>query len=67
MAGSFGYEKEHYEMSLAIGNRRLFPAIQATDPACEIVAAGVSCRQQIAHGTGRRARHLVEILAEALP
>jgi Fe-S oxidoreductase/FAD/FMN-containing dehydrogenase len=67
MAGSFGYEKEHYEMSLAIGNRRLFPAIKATDPACEIVAGGVSCRQQIAHGTGRRARHLVEVLADALP
>jgi Fe-S oxidoreductase len=67
MAGSFGYEKEHYEMSLAIGNRRLFPAIRATDPASEIVAAGVSCRQQIAHGTGRRARHLVEVLADALP
>jgi FAD/FMN-containing dehydrogenase/Fe-S oxidoreductase len=67
MAGSFGYEKEHYEMSLAIGERRLFPAIRAVDPACEIVAAGVSCRQQIAHGTGRRAKHLVEVLAEALP
>jgi len=67
MAGSFGYEKEHYDMSLAIGNRRLFPAIKAADPACEIVAAGVSCRQQILHGTGRRARHLVEVLADALP
>jgi Fe-S oxidoreductase len=67
MAGSFGYEKEHYEMSLAIGNRRLFPAVQAAAPACQIVAAGVSCRQQIAHGTGRRARHLVEVLADALP
>jgi Fe-S oxidoreductase len=67
MAGSFGYEKEHYEMSLAIGNRRLFPAIKAKGPECEVVAAGVSCRQQIAHGTGRRARHLVEVLADALP
>jgi FAD/FMN-containing dehydrogenase/Fe-S oxidoreductase len=67
MAGSFGYEKEHYEMSLAIGNRRLFPAIQAKGPECEIVAAGISCRQQIAHGTGRRAKHLVEVLAAALP
>ena len=66
MAGSFGYEKEHYEMSLAIGNRRLFPAIKTKAPDCEIVAAGVSCRQQIAHGTGRRAKHLVEVLAEAL-
>jgi Fe-S oxidoreductase len=67
LAGSFGYEKEHYDMSLAIGNRRLFPAIKAADPACEIVAAGVSCRQQILHGTGRRARHHVEDLADALP
>ena len=54
-------------MSLAIGNRRLFPAIKAADAGCEIVAAGVSCRQQILHGTGRRARHLVEVLADALP
>jgi FAD/FMN-containing dehydrogenase/Fe-S oxidoreductase len=67
MAGSFGYEKEHYELSLAIGSRRLFPAITARGPECKIVAAGISCRQQIAHGTGRRARHLVEVLAEALP
>jgi FAD/FMN-containing dehydrogenase/Fe-S oxidoreductase len=67
MAGSFGYEKEHYELSLAIGNRRLFPAINAKGPDWDVVAAGVSCRQQIAHGTGRRAKHLVEILAEALP
>ena len=66
MAGSFGYEKEHYDMSIAIGERRLFPAIKAKGPDCEIVAAGVSCRQQIADGTGRRAKHLVEVLAEAL-
>ncbi|MFB3818122.1 MAG: anaerobic glycerol-3-phosphate dehydrogenase subunit C [Candidatus Methylomirabilales bacterium] len=67
MAGSFGYEVEHYALSLAIGERRLFPAVRARDPQSEIVAAGVSCRQQIAHGTKRRARHLVEVLAEALP
>ncbi|RPI11346.1 MAG: anaerobic glycerol-3-phosphate dehydrogenase subunit C, partial [Zetaproteobacteria bacterium] len=67
MAGSFGYEKEHYEMSLAIANRRLFPAIKAKGPEWEVVAAGVSCRQQIAHGTGRRAKHLIEVLADALP
>jgi FAD/FMN-containing dehydrogenase/Fe-S oxidoreductase len=67
MAGSFGYEKEHYDLSLAIGNRRLFPAVKAKGPEWEIVASGVSCRQQIPHGTGgRRARHLVEVLAEAL-
>jgi len=67
MAGSFGYEKEHYDLSLAIGERRLFPAIRSKAEDCTIVAAGVSCRQQIAHGTGRRAKHLVEVLAEALP
>jgi Fe-S oxidoreductase len=52
---------------MAIGNRRLFPAVKAKGPEWEIVAAGVSCRQQIPHGTGRRARHLVEVLADALP
>jgi anaerobic glycerol-3-phosphate dehydrogenase C subunit len=67
MAGSFGYEKEHYDLSLAIGSRRLFPTIKARGPEWEVVAAGISCRQQIAHGTGRRARHLVEVLADALP
>jgi Fe-S oxidoreductase len=66
MAGSFGYEKEHYDLSIAVGNRRLFPAVKAKGPEWEIVAAGVSCRQQIPHGTGRRARHLVEVLADAL-
>lgn len=66
MAGSFGYETEHYDLSMAIGERRLFPAVRQTPADSAIVAAGVSCRQQIAHGTGRRAKHLVEILAEAL-
>lgn len=55
------------ELSVAIASRRLFPAVKAKGPECEIVAAGVSCRQQIAHGAGRRARHLVEVLADALP
>jgi Fe-S oxidoreductase len=67
MAGSFGYEKEHYDFSIAVGNRRLFPAVMAKGPDWEIVASGVSCRQQIAHATGRQARHLVEVLADALP
>jgi FAD/FMN-containing dehydrogenase/Fe-S oxidoreductase len=66
MAGSFGYEREHYDISQAIGARRLFPAVQAAGPETEIVAAGISCRQQIAHASGRRARHLVEVLAAAL-
>jgi Fe-S oxidoreductase len=64
MAGSFGFEKEHYDLSLAIGGRRLFPAIDGA-PGAAVVASGVSCRQQIAHATGRRARHLVEVLAAA--
>ena len=66
MAGSFGYEREHYEISMAIGARRLFPAVQAQPADAVIAAAGVSCRAQIAQGTGRRALHPVEILAAAL-
>jgi len=66
MAGSFGYEKEHYEISMAVGARRLFPAVQAQPSDALIAAAGVSCRAQIAHGTGRSALHPVEILAAAL-
>jgi len=66
MAGSFGYEAEHYAISQAIGERALFPAVRALAPATEVVAMGTSCRQQIADGTGRRARHLIEVLADAL-
>ncbi|MDQ7820171.1 MAG: FAD-linked oxidase C-terminal domain-containing protein [Armatimonadota bacterium] len=66
MAGSFGFEREHYELSLAIGERRLLPAVRALPPEVPVVAMGVSCRQQIAHGAGRRAVHLVELLADAL-
>ncbi|HJZ46951.1 MAG TPA: FAD-linked oxidase C-terminal domain-containing protein [Roseiflexaceae bacterium] len=66
MAGSFGYEAEHYAISQAIGERALFPAVRALAPESQVVAMGTSCRQQIADGTGRRARHLVEVLADAL-
>jgi Fe-S oxidoreductase/FAD/FMN-containing dehydrogenase len=66
MAGSFGYEKEHYEISQAIGARRLFAAVRAQPADAAIAAAGVSCRAQIAHGAGRPALHPVEILAAAL-
>ena len=65
MAGSFGYEKEHYEISLAVGARRLFPAIEE-DREAVVVAPGVSCRQQIEHATGRRAVHPAEALLAAL-
>ena len=66
MAGSFGYETEHYALSLQIGELRLFPAVSQALPGTEVVAAGISCRQQIMHATGRKARHIVEVLAGAL-
>jgi FAD/FMN-containing dehydrogenase/Fe-S oxidoreductase len=66
MAGSFGYEREHYALSMQIGELSLFPSIRKAPVEAEIVAAGISCRQQILHATGRKARHLAEVLAEAL-
>jgi Fe-S oxidoreductase len=66
MAGSFGFEREHYDISLAIGERRLLPAVRRLPAEHEVVAMGVSCRQQISHGAGRAAKHLVEVLAETL-
>jgi Fe-S oxidoreductase len=67
MAGSFGFEAEHYELSMRIGELRLFPAIRAEARETIIAATGVSCRQQIAHGTGRPARHPLEIIRQVLP
>lgn len=66
MAGSFGFEREHYDMSLAIGGMRLFPAITAAPPDAIVAATGVSCRQQVAQGTGRQAFHPVSILHDAV-
>jgi FAD/FMN-containing dehydrogenase/Fe-S oxidoreductase len=65
MAGSFGFEKEHYDISMAIGQRRLFPAIEKQSDAI-VVAPGVSCRQQVEHATGRKALHPAEALVAAL-
>lgn len=65
MAGSFGFEREHYELSMQIGEMRLFPGIRSA-PDALIAATGVSCRQQIAHGTGRRAEHPVVLLHRAI-
>lgn len=65
MAGAFGFEVEHYELSLAIGADRLFPAVKAAGDDDLIVASGVSCRQQIAHATGRQALSLAEALQQA--
>ena len=66
MAGSFGFEKEHYDLSLAIGEQRLFPAIRAQEGHFDVIASGISCRQQIAHGTGVHAKTLTEVLRDAL-
>jgi Fe-S oxidoreductase/FAD/FMN-containing dehydrogenase len=66
MAGAFGYEKEHYDVSMTIGGQRLFPAVSSSGQEDEAVITGISCRQQIQHGTGRIPRHLAEVLAEAL-
>jgi Fe-S oxidoreductase len=66
MAGSFGYEAEHYAVSMRMAERRLLPAVRAAAADTIIVAAGMSCREQIAHGSGRVARHPAEVLAEAL-
>jgi Fe-S oxidoreductase len=66
MAGSFGFEAEHYELSMSIGELRLFPAVRAEAAETIIAATGVSCRQQIAHGTGRMARHPLEVIRDVL-
>ena len=62
MAGSFGYEKEHYDLSMKIGEKRLFPAIRDRQKGAVIVACGFSCRKQIADGTGVKALHWVETI-----
>ncbi|WP_075350926.1 FAD-binding and (Fe-S)-binding domain-containing protein [Algoriphagus marinus] len=66
MAGSFGYEVEHYEVSQQIGELILFPAVRNAESTTLIAAPGTSCRHQIADGTGRKAMHPVEILFDAL-
>ena len=67
MAGSFGYEKEHYELSMQIGEMVLFPAVRNKKTDAVIVAApGTSCRHQIKDGTHEIALHPIEILYDAL-
>jgi FAD/FMN-containing dehydrogenase/Fe-S oxidoreductase len=66
MAGSFGYEKEHYELSQKVGELVLFPAVRNTPIETIIAAPGTSCRHQIKDGTGRTALHPVEVLFDAL-
>ncbi len=66
MAGSFGYEAEHYDLSMKMGELTLFPAVRAQDESTLIVAAGGSCHEQIEHGTKRDALHPAVVLAQAL-
>jgi Fe-S oxidoreductase len=65
MAGPFGYELGHYDVSMKMAELALLPAVRAAGGA-HIVAAGTSCRHQIAHGAGREAVHPMVVLAEAL-
>ena len=66
MAGSFGYETEHYDVSMQIGELVLFPAVRNSPADVIIAAPGTSCRHQIKDGTGRKALHPAEILFDAL-
>jgi hypothetical protein len=62
MAGAFGFEKDKYSVSKAIGERGILPEVRRSAPDRLIVADGFSCREQIEHFTGRRALHLAEII-----
>jgi Fe-S oxidoreductase len=66
MAGAFGYEKEHYDLSMKIGEMILFPAVRKAEADTLITAPGTSCRHHIADGTGRKAFHPAEVLYDAL-
>lgn len=66
MAGSFGYEKEHYELSIKLAEMSLAPAVRGASKEAIICASGTSCRDQIEHTTGRRAMHPIEVFADAL-
>ena len=66
MAGSFGYEREHYEMSLAIAEDRLFPALRKASLDAAVIANGTSCRSQIEHGSPYSAQHIVHLLKHRL-
>jgi Fe-S oxidoreductase len=67
MAGSFGFESDKYDISIAIGELELLPAVRRAPADWLIIANGFSCREQIAQGSNRRALHLAEVLQMALP
>ena len=66
MAGSFGFDEEKYDVSMAIGELELLPAVRQAPPDSLIIADGFSCREQIAQCTDRHALHLAEVIATAL-
>jgi Fe-S oxidoreductase len=66
MAGSFGYEAEHYDISMKVGELVLFPAVRQLPNEVIIAAPGTSCRHQIKDGTSRKSQHPAEILFDAL-
>ena len=66
MAGAFGYEAEHYDISMAMGELDLLPAVRDASPDTWVLAAGVSCRQQIAHGARRSSLTLAQALEASL-
>jgi Fe-S oxidoreductase len=66
MAGSFGYEAEHYDTSIAMAELSLLPAVRQADKDTLVVADGTSCRHQIADGTNRQALHVAQVLDSAL-
>ena len=65
MAGSFGFESEHYDLSVAVGERRLLPAVRDAPDDAVLVADGFSCKTQIAELTNRRALHTAQVLSMA--
>jgi hypothetical protein len=66
MAGSFGFEKEHYDVSIKVGERVLLPAVRSAAKDTLIIADGFSCREQIAQTTDRQALHLAQVIQLAL-
>jgi Fe-S oxidoreductase len=66
MAGSFGYEAEHYDVSMKMAEASLLPAMRAAGSSTILVADGTSCRHQIEHGAGRHAQHVACVLEQAL-
>jgi Fe-S oxidoreductase len=66
MAGSFGYEAEHYDLSMKLAEMSLAPAVRAAPEGTIVAAPGTSCREQIHHSAGREPLHPIEVLADAL-